>query len=171
MANVAFPELTDEEYALVRERVLREVGIEKVVSEKTEAVAPVAEEDVYVYTNTQNADLTIDDLGIKSPSGQFSPEVFSPYETKNLREIYSRRELKASKYLLVAVKKGFLKKGEIKREELEKNTDVLTKLARNNPEGSFTDPVPVGGGDDHFDKKYRELQERDEKEDKETRKR
>jgi hypothetical protein len=168
MANVEMPDLTPEQYEAVRRRVLAEEGLDK-QDEKLQVKVKAEEE--FVFTNTTNTDVSIEDLGIRSPSGQFRSEVFAPYECKNLREYYTPKEIAKSKYLILAQKKDMIKKGRWTKDQLASNDDPLALMARSNPDGTFTDPREVGNSPNHFDQKLRELQEKDAREDQETRKR
>lgn len=176
MANdPVLPDLTPEQEELLRNRHRAEFEAEMVEKAKTEPVEQKQDEE-HVYTNMTNSDYEIPDLGIRSPNGKnFRPETFKPYETKNLRKLYKLKEIRDSKYLLLAIENGQLKKGTVPRHEIEKLQDPLAVTAAQNAGRDFTFVDPLSGdesgpGRRHFDVKLRELQEKDRLEDERTKK-
>lgn len=163
--------LTQEEReALKAEMRAEEAAAQQVQDEKEK------KEGVWVYTNALNGILLIPDLGIASPGGSFEAESFGPFETKDLAEIYEPEELRKSKYLRMLAREsdGRLVKGRVPRERLQVKDHPLAILARNNPNGSFTDPTSAQRkgdfGENMYDQKLRELHDREHDEDMETRK-
>lgn len=180
--SVVLPDLTPEQMELLRERFRVEEGLCTVgEDEKQISVSGVYKDSVNysksaVFTNATAGLLIIDDLGIKSPNGRFTPETFQPYETKDLRRLYNPRELRKSKYLVIAQEPNelnnncpLLLSGEYSKKEIVNRVgeDTLAALAAANPKGSFEDPE---FGKTEYDKRLLEVEKREHQEDLETRK-
>lgn len=192
------PDLTPEQLELLRARFALELGVsaedlpkvaailaQRSASDNGESVPVVSVESSYpvadyskaaVFTNATMGILVIDDLGIKSPSGRFTPETFNPYETKDLRKLYTPRELRSSKYLVLAQEPSpnnnnqpLLLPGRVSKEDIlaRVGSDSLASLAIQNPEGSFADPE---FGKTDFDKKLVALEKKEHDEDLKTQK-
>lgn len=132
-----------------------------------DAALPVDAVEEWGFTNVTNTDLTVSDLGFASPNGSFSAEMFRPGEYKNLRTMYSVKELRHSKALTLVQQQGMLMKGKFTKEELEKRWDTpLLRMARANAdtESAFKDPTT----DNYYDGKLKELQANEQKEDDES---
>lgn len=123
--------------------------------------------DIWVFTNLSDGEVVIQDLGYKSPGGMFSPEVFKPREEKDLAKKYSKRELRASKSLVIAVDEmGLLKRGHKSDADVIKGGDnALLRAATANKEmeSAFQDPTR-----NVFDEKYDEMLKKEVKEDDRT---
>lgn len=132
--------------------------------EMSEPATAVKVEDEWVFTNTSGGDLMLPDLGVLSGDKKsFTPEVLPVGSTKDLREYYSPKELKACRTIKRALETGLLAKGRV----VQPVKNALSQLAAANPSGSFEDP---SSGQGEYDKKLAELERKDAEEDQRTRK-
>lgn len=180
--NVVLPDLTHEQMEVLRKRFKMEEGLGEDGGKLQEIsisgvyTDPIDYSKGAVFTNATAGLLIIDDLGIKAPNGRFTPETFQPYETKDLRRLYNSRELRRSKYLIIAQESNELNNncplllpGVHTKEEIVKRVgeDTLASLATANPKGSFEDPE---FGKTDYDLRLVEIERREHQEDLETRK-
>lgn len=127
------------------------------------AVAPKVD-DEWVFTNTSGGDLMLPDLGVLSGDKKsFTPEVLPVGSSKDLREYYSSKELKACRTIKRALETGLLTRGRVSQPV----KNELSQLAAANPNGTFEDP---SSGKGEYDKKLAELERKDAEEDQRTRK-
>lgn len=161
--TVVLPELTPEQEALLRKRFQLEMGIGDV----TQPTTPSEGADEFIYTNVTSGDLIIPDLGFKLPNDQFEPIVFKAGQTVNLRQTYKRREILASRYLIVALIQGLVVKGPGTPAQRKQTEDPLVIRAREYVGSSeaFADPYPLalneGDGETEYDKKLAELRRKE----------
>jgi hypothetical protein len=130
----------------------------------------------YVFSNPKNCDLTIPDLGTKGGRGGEFIEVctFHPYQTRKLSDVYEKTDIDHSSYLRSAVSSGQLIRGGLTEADKIKNEDPLTVLCRNTTTGEIVDPLSgtsaTEPGTRYFDRKLKELFDKEEAEDKVSRK-
>lgn len=131
--------------------------------ELSAAPALVPDEE-WVFTNTSGGDLMLPDLGVLSGDKKhFTPEVLPVGSTKDLREYYTPKELKACRTIKRAIDAGLLAKGRV----AQPAQNEISRLAAANPNGSFEDP---NFGNGEYDKKLADLEKKDYEEDLRTRK-
>lgn len=145
--EAVLPDLTPEQDALLKARYAKEFGVNLDAQGRPSVdtdLGPESAED-FVFTNMLNADLMIPDLGIKTPDGGFEPHSFKPNETVNLRTVYKRREITASKYLQICIRDGKIVKGKPSIEQTNRAEDPLVTKVKSNmgQEGAFSDPFPL----------------------------
>lgn len=167
MSSVKLADLSTED----RESLVAELKADQEAADEKDAA-----DGEFVYTNATSADLTVPDLGIATPNGSFEAMSFKPFEVRDLAIIYSPEEIRKSKYLRVCLVADppMIVKGAVPREKLEQEADPLAVMVRNNPDGTFQDPLSASKegeyGSREYDIKLKALADKDRREDMETRK-
>lgn len=169
---VELPELTDEQMSLLRARFIAENAAATVPDDDTQE-AKEKKKEVWIFTNPRNQDVTITDLGVGN-GRSFIPVSIGPFEVRNLRTMYTAKELRKSHYLRKAVQEGLLVEGELTKEQMYAEEDPLVVLAKANPRGTFTDPMSGDvdkkvPGTRYYDEQLKKAIQKDREDDEETR--
>lgn len=167
--SIRLSDLTEEQRAALKAEILSN-------EPQIKAAAEEIQSDDFWITNPENCEFIVPDIGYGS-GNNFNPLVIAPYGSRDLREVFSMREINKSHYLkkALAADPPQLLRGKIEKDRLVKEGSPLDRLIVQNSgtDAPFRDPTSGTKknqpGTGYYDDKLKGVFQREHQEDLDTR--